>query len=262
MRTVLVIPALLAAGAVLAAASRPITLAYKLPKKGSLVRPAVPPSLLAGPVHVEVVDARGGDDPAAVGEQREKEDVVYVWRAKNAVPAAVGGFVTTILKAWGVAAGEGGVTVAIKLERYWVEETSATFGSKYQADVRLSLSLVGPSGETSWTHPGAGKAGYTAVDGRESTCNELLGTALYQAMTEALGTTDEPAAAAAAAVPKPMEPQAMFDELVRLKNGGVGEDVLAAYAKQRRLSRPLSVDEILAWKNAGIPDAVIKLASP
>jgi hypothetical protein len=45
-----------------------------------------------------------------------------------------------------------------------------------------------------------------------------------------------------------------------MKSGGVADDVLAAYVKQRRLARPLTVDEILAWKNAGIPDAVIKLA--
>jgi hypothetical protein len=259
---ILLLPAALLGVVALAAPSRPITLAYRLPKKAPLVRPTLPTTLLAGPVHVEVVDARPDEDKDVVGVQREKDDIIYQWRSKSAVPASVGGFVAAILKGWSVPVGEGGATLAIKLERYWVDEKSVTFGSAYAAEVRLSAALVGSSGETSWTHPGEGKAGYTAVDGRESTCNELLSTALYDAMTQAIGTTDEPAPAAKPAAPEVVEPQALLDGLVRLKSGGVGEDVLAAYVKQRRLARPLTVDEILDWKNAGMPDAVIKLAQP
>ena len=262
MRTLALAVAVLGVGLALAAPSRPITLAYKLPKKTSPVRPTVPRALLEGPVHVEVVDARGEEDSALVGAQTEKETVIYVWRAKNAVHTAVAGFVTTILKGWGVAAGEGGVTLAVKLERYWVDEKSVTFGSAYAAEVHVSVSLVGPSGETAWTHDGAGRAGYTAVDGRESTCNELLSVALYDAMTQAIGTTEPAAAAPKPVTPEVVEPRAMFEELVRLKSGGVGDDVLVSYVKQRKLARPLSVEEILTWKDAGIPDDVIKLAAP
>jgi hypothetical protein len=43
--------------------------------------------------------------------------------------------------------------------------------------------------------------------------------------------------------------------------GGVTEDVLVAYIEQRKLTRPLTVDEILSWKDAGIPDAAIKAAT-
>jgi hypothetical protein len=58
-----------------------------------------------------------------------------------------------------------------------------------------------------------------------------------------------------------IEPEALFADLVRLKSGDVADDVLVAYVEQRKLSRPLSVDEILQWKSAGIPDAAIKAAT-
>ena len=261
-RLLLIVGAALAGAAVLAAPSRPITLAYKLPKKASLVRPTIPQALLTGPVRVEVVDARNAEDPVLIGAQTDKDDIVYLWRSKSAVPAAVSGFVTAILKGWSVPVGEGGVTLAVKLEHYRVDEKAATFGSAYAAEVRVSVSLVGPSGEASWTHDGEGKAGYTSIDGRASTCNELLSTALYDAMTQAIGTTEPATAAPKPPAPEVVEPSALFEELVRLKSGGVGDDVLASYVKQRKLSRALSVDEILTWKNAGIPDAIIKLAVP
>ena len=64
-----------------------------------------------------------------------------------------------------------------------------------------------------------------------------------------------------AAPPILIEPDALLSDLTRLLAGGVTEDVLVAYIEQRKLSRPLSVDEILQWKNAGIPDAAIKAAT-
>ena len=58
-----------------------------------------------------------------------------------------------------------------------------------------------------------------------------------------------------------LDPEALLSDLTRLLAGGVTEEVLVAYIEQRKLSRPLTVDEILTWKNAGIPDAAIKAAT-
>jgi hypothetical protein len=70
-----------------------------------------------------------------------------------------------------------------------------------------------------------------------------------------------PVVAAPASAPSiAIEPDALLADLTRLKADGVADDVLVAYVEQRRLSRPLTVDEILSWKNAGIPDAAIKAA--
>jgi len=243
-----------------AAPSKPITLAYKVPKQASLASPTIPPELRAAPVKVDVIDARGDGDPLVIGAQTEKGVDIYLWRSKQDVAPAVSGFLATMLKGWSVSvAGSGASTLSVKLLRYWVNEKSETFGSNYRATVRLSVSLLDRTGAPLWTHEAEGTAGHSAVDGRESVCNDYLSLALYDAMTQALGSTGV-AAPASPAAPIVVEPQTLLDELVRLKAGGVADDVLLAYAKQRKVSRPLSIDEILAWKNAGMPDAVIKLA--
>jgi hypothetical protein len=102
-------------------------------------------------------------------------------------------------------------------------------------------------------------------------CNEALSFALRRALSQALSSVKldteapavEPPSTLAAVVSPPMtvDPEALFADLTRLLAGGVTQDVLVSYIEQRKLSRPLTVDEILQWKNAGIPDAAIKAAT-
>jgi hypothetical protein len=82
-----------------------------------------------------------------------------------------------------------------------------------------------------------------------------------------LETASPVASTAGAPAPVPVapetsiEPAALLADLTRLLAGGVTQDVLVSYIEQRKLTRPLTVDEILQWKNAGIPDAAIKAAT-
>jgi hypothetical protein len=89
--------------------------------------------------------------------------------------------------------------------------------------------------------------------------------ALAQGLSAAkLGSAAPPAVAVpgvAATTPILIEPAALLDDLTKLLSGGVTDDVVVAYIQQRRLTRPLTVDEILQWKNSGIPDAAIKAAT-
>lgn len=52
----------------------------------------------------------------------------------------------------------------------------------------------------------------------------------------------------------------MLEELVRLKKKGFDADLLVGFVDQKGLSRSLSSDDLVAWKNAGMPEAVIKAA--
>jgi hypothetical protein len=258
----------IAAASVATAASKPITLAFKLPGKPAVARPALPETLTAGPVRLGLVDARDVDDPEVVGTQLEKGVQLYVWRAQQPVGPAVQKFVEQVLKSWSVrVAPDGDPGLAFKLTRYLVTEKSELFGSSYTAEVRLTVSVADDAGNTLWTREAAGSAKRAGVDARASICNELLSMALRDALAEALAAApvETPAPAAAPAVvpapaPAVVDPAALLEDLVRLKSGGVADDVLVAYVKQRKLSRALTVDEILAWKNAEIPDAAIKVA--
>jgi len=68
-----------------------------------------------------------------------------------------------------------------------------------------------------------------------------------------------PVATVDAAMPAPAESTAALKaKVLALVQEGVGDDVIAAYVRSRRPSPPLSAEEILEWKKAGISDAVIR----
>ncbi len=250
--------------------AKPIELQLKLPPKPAFARPEMAPALGQGPIAISLVDARGDEDPSVVGVLREKGVDKYRWSVSEPVAASVAGFVTQLLTDWSVAqAPDGELSLKIELTRYFVTEKPETFGSNYVAEVRFKTSLVERSGHLLWTGESSGEAKRPGVDGRAAMCNEALSIALRSALASALSSvkleTPAPAPAAPAASAEParttIEPDALLADLTRLKAGGVADDVLVSYVEQRKLSRPLTVDEILRWKNAGIPDAAIKSAS-
>jgi len=197
------------------------------------------------------------------------------------VAGAVSDQVVQVLRGWSVAlAPEAELTLRLALLRYYVNERSDTFGSTYIAEVRFMMSLTDRAGATLWTGEANGDAKRPGVDARASMCNEALSFALSRALSQGLSSVKlevsspvaptAPASAGAPSIaPAPVpvapessvEPAALLSDLTRLLAGGVTQDVLVAYVEQRKLTRPLTVDEILQWKNAGIPDAAIKAAT-
>lgn len=255
------------------AASRPVTLQLKLPAKPAFPPPEMAALLTAGPLSLTVVDARAMDDPTVVGAHREKGKDTYLWRVVTPIVPEVTGLVTQLLNNWSVrVAPESHFGLRVDLERYYVNERSETFGSNYVAEVRLKVTLTERDGGTLWSGEASGDAQRPGVDGRVAMFNEAMSMALREALAQGLSSvkleTAAPVAAAPTAAAPPgtaapvvVEPDALLADLTRLKANGVADDVLVGYVEQRTLSRPLTVDEILAWKNAGIPDAAIKAAT-
>lgn len=255
---------ILVATVALAIASKSITLQLKLPKKPEELRPVMAAALTQGPLSLSVVDARPAEQEALVGVARKNGGEIYEWRVSQPVLTPVTGFVTELLAGWSIpVAPEAELGLRFELARYFVTEKSEAFGSSYIAEVRLKASLVEKSGRLLWSGESTGDAKRPGVDGRASMCNEALSIALRNAVASALSSMkpDSEAPAPAQAAPAAVEPNALFADLTRLKNGGVADDVLVAYVEQRKLSRPLTVDEILQWKSAGIPDAAIRAAT-
>jgi hypothetical protein len=245
------------------AATRPVTLQLKLPSKPAFPPPEMAALLTAGPLSLTVVDARGVDDPTIVGAHREKGKDIYLWRVVMPIVPEVTALVRQLLSDWSVrVAPESDFGLRVDLETYYVNERSETFGSNYVAEVRLRLTLTDRGGGTLWSGEASGDAKRPGVDGRVAMFNEAMSIALREALAHGLSSVKlETAAPAAAAPPVVIEPGALLADLTRLKANGVADDVLVGYVEQRTLSRPLTVDEILSWKNAGIPDAAIKAAT-
>lgn len=246
-------------------ASRPITLKLNLPPKPAFPRPEMTALLTAGPLTLELTDARTDTDLAVVGAQREKGNDVYLWRTAQPVGSAVQAMTAQVLGAWGVkVAPEAEFGLKLSLASYYVTEKSETFGSTYVADVRMKVAFVDRAGGTLWTGEASGTAKDPGVDGRASMCNEVLSVALRGALAHALSSvtldsakpTVVPTTAASAA-----ESATLLAALQRLKSEGATDDTLVAYVEAHRPSAPLTVDDILSWKNVGIPDAAIKAAT-
>jgi hypothetical protein len=260
------------------AASKPVTLELKLPKKSE--KPAVAPPTLAplfttAPIAVALEDARGEEDPAVVGGQRIKGVDAYKWKAEQPVAQAVEAMVTQVLQGWSVrVAQDAEYTLRLALMTYYVNERSDTFGSTYLGEVRFMVSLTDRENGVLWTGEASGESKRPGVDGRAAMCNEALSYAMSRALAQGLASVKLEMAPSAAVAPtgatpalvpvapeNTIEPAALLADLTRLLAGGVTQDVLVAYVDQRKLIRPLTVDEILQWKNAGIPDAAIKAAT-
>jgi len=263
-RVVAVSAAMLVASAAMAA-SRPITLKLNLPPKPAFPRPEMTALLTAGPLTLDLTDARTETDLAVVGAQREKGNDVYLWRTAQPVGAAVQAMAAQVLETWGVkVAPEAEFGLNLSLTHYSVTEKSETFGSTYVADVRMKVALVDRAGGTLWTGEASGTAKDPGVDGRASMCNEVLSIALRSALAHALSSvtletakpTVVPPTAASAA-----QSATLLVELQRLKGEGATDDTLVAYVEAHKPPAPLTVDDILNWKNAGIPDAAIKAAT-
>ena len=252
----------IAAGPAGAVGSRTVKLALKRPDAAAAARPALSPALAAGPVALRVVDARGAADPLIVGAHRAKGADVYVWRSSVPVDEAVRASAEETLAGWSVKlAPETETTLTLSLARFEVVERAVTFGSSYEAKVSLRASLAPRGGEPAWTSEATGESTRSGVDGRGSMCNEALGLAFRNALAQVVGAAEGVPPAAVAAAPAAVDPDAMYRELLRLKEGGVATEILVSYVTERTLTRPLTVDEILRWKNAGIPDEAIKAAT-
>ena len=63
-----------------------------------------------------------------------------------------------------------------------------------------------------------------------------------------------PKAPASAAI----TPEELLRELLKLRDAGLGDDVLTGFVRQRTLARELSADDVLLFRRAGLSDTVVK----
>ena len=142
----------------------------------------------------------------------------------------------------------------------------------YNAEVNLSATLKDARGATLWEGTAGGDAARYGKSRSEDNANEVLSDAVKSALSDLFGNsglqsawlgkkgaTAAPAAAAAPASPA-VSPAELLAELVKLKKQGFTDDLLIDYVNKKSLSRALSADDMVKWKQAGMPPDVIKAA--
>jgi len=210
-------------------------------------------------------------EPDVLGSRTDDDDRPYVLRTKDDLPAFVGGVLETIASGWRLKVDpEADRRLLVDIARYEVIETNQAVGASYEAFVRLALELRGRDDAVLWRGTADGDASRYGKKFSNVNCNEVLSDALLEAFATGMSDDDLHAAwvggtvaagsdTSPAAVREPVAPPELLADLARLQSQGTGESVLVAYARGRALTRALTADEVLQWKDAGIPDAVLEV---
>ncbi|HEX6850196.1 MAG TPA: hypothetical protein VF139_02230 [Candidatus Polarisedimenticolaceae bacterium] len=251
-----------------------VPLAYAPPKDAPAV--AAPAGL--APFSLAIADDRGA--APALGTKTRDKDVTTV-TTETDLAAFAAEALAGALRAQGATIESGAPhRLEGRLLRADVEESWG-----YTARVRVAFTLK-DAGGARWekTITGLDKRGSLYPSGEEyssilsAAAHDLAAKLLAEeAFLGALGAAtskpapvavEAPAAAApvVVAVPAPSAPadglktpEAMFAELQRLSKV-LDPPTVAAWVSKQRLTRALTVDEIVAWRGAGIPNEAVRAA--
>jgi len=221
------------------------------------------------PVKVSIADGRTVTDPVVIGESSDDDDRLWPVHAANDVVAWSNEVLNKTAADWGVRlAPDAPLSLDGRLMRFNLIEKNQAVGSTYNADVRVAFKLKNAQGQTLWEGNGAGDATRYGKARSQENASEVLSDAIKEAYAAVfadtalqnawLGKTGPATSVTPAAETPGISPDELLAELVKLKKQGFTTDLLLDYVHQKNLSSPLTADDMVEWKNAGIPQEVIK----
>jgi hypothetical protein len=257
--------------------SGPFTMALLSPSKesGASSDVVLAPGVGERPVKLSLTDGRTGGDSAVIGEISDHADKVFPVRVSNDVIAWAGESLQKEAAAAGIkVAPDAPLSLAGKLTQFRLVASTKAMGSTYNAQVQVVFTLADARGRTLWEGTVEGDATRYGKERSGENANEVLIDAVREAYDNAFNDSGlqsawvgkvKPVAAsapAAASVPTAaaVSPAEMLADLVKLKKQGFTTDLLVDYVNQKSLTRTLSADDLVKWKNAGMPEEVIKAA--
>ncbi|HXU46218.1 MAG TPA: hypothetical protein VN783_11885 [Thermoanaerobaculia bacterium] len=226
------------------------------------------------PVQVRIEEGRTIADLAVIGESTDDDDKVWPIRATNDPIAWANEVLAKTAGDWGIrVSADAPLALTGKLTRLRATESNKAVGSVYNADVQVTFQLADAKGRLLWEGAASGDATRYGKARSADNVNEVLSDAVKEAYANVVAETKlqeawlGKSAPMAGSMTKPaaapgdvLTPEAMLDQLVQLKKKGFGTDLLVDFVHQKGLSRSLSADDLVAWKNAGMPQEVIKAA--
>jgi hypothetical protein len=247
-------------------------------------RPILGAAMSARAVKLVIEDGRTGPDPAILGQTQDHTDQFFPLRTSSNVLAWTTDSVQKAVAVWGVkTANDAPLVLTGKIVQFTLNESTKAVGAMYAAEIQISFTLKNAKGGVLWESNHGGdshrfgksrseeNANEVLVESIKQACSELFGDAALQeawdgkATPHAAGTAgtagmSAPPAPAAAPAPAPMTPSALLTELVKLKKQGFDTDLLLDYVNKHSLTTALSADDMVKWKQAGMPPEVIKAA--
>lgn len=250
-----------------------MTLRY-MPQEGvGASTPTLAMGISDRPIKVSIADGRTVTDPVVIGESSDDDDRVWPVHAANDVVAWSNEVLQKNAADWGVRlAPDAPLALDGRLMRFNLVEKNQALGSTYNAEVQVAFKLANDQGQTLWEGTGSGDATRYGKSRSQENASEVLSDAIKEAYATVfadpalqnawLGKTGPVASVASAAAPATpgLSPDELLAELVKLKKQGFTTDLLVDYVGQKRLSSTLTADDMVKWKNAGMPQEVIKAA--
>ncbi len=211
-------------------------------------------------------DGRAQQEADVVGQGTDDNDHPFPWRTTDSIPDYARRVLLRAASGWGIRLeDDADLRLAIRLVRFWVQEKDQAVGSTYAAEVRVGFEIRDASDRVL----GSGVVfGSTHRYGRKRSadnCNEVLSDAMKEAYAHlfddaSLQTAWSRADANAGGTSQLISASTLLAELVQLKQQGFGPEVLIRYVKLKTISPPLSAQDLLDWKAAGVEDAVTAAA--
>ncbi len=266
-----VVSSLLVAVRAEARATGPFTMGIQ--EAGTATSAELGPGMADRPVRLSVVDGRTGADLTVIGEISDHADKVFPLQISNdPIPWA-----NEVLKKEAAASGikvapDAPLSLTGKLIQLHLVASTKALGSTYSAQIQVAFTLADARGRTLWTGTTEGGATRYGKERSSENANEVLNDALREVYTNALGDSGlqgawvggkpiaSSSSSASAAAGPAVTPSEMLADLVKLKKQGFTTDLLVDYVNKKTLTKALSADDLVKWKNAGMPEEVIKAA--
>ncbi|HEX4497456.1 MAG TPA: hypothetical protein VIE43_17415 [Thermoanaerobaculia bacterium] len=269
----LVVSSLLVALRAEARATGPFTMGIQ--ETGTATSAELGPGITDKAVRLSVVEGRNGADLTVIGEISDHADKVFPLQISNdPIPWA-----NAVLQKEAAASGlkvspDASLSLTGKLVQLRLVASTKALGSTYSAQIQVAFTLADGKGRTLWQGTTEGGATRYGKERSSDNANEVLNDALREVYTNALGdsglqsawaggkpvASSGSSASAAAPAAAAVSPSAMLTDLVKLKGQGFTTDLLVDYVNKRSLTKALSADDLVKWKNAGMPEEVIKAA--
>ncbi len=256
--------------------SGPLTMALQYTPQESVGSSSavLAPGMADRPVWISMADGRAGSDPTVIGEISDHDDKVFPIHASNDVAAWAGGVLHKNVADWGIkVAPDAPLSLAGKLTQVHLNASTKALGSTYTVEIQVAFTLSDAKGRTLWEGASKGDATRYGHARSAENANEVLSDAIKEAYANAINDPglqsawlgkSKPVAAssapAAAPAEPPVSPADLLADLVKLKKQGFTTDLLVDYVNGKTLTKPLSADDLVKWKSAGMPQEVIKAA--
>ena len=212
------------------------------------------------------VDGRA-DARNLIGENRESSAVVPV-RTADDVAAWVTKTLTETFRGWGTGSTVGApLVLETEIVKLFVVEEHT-----YVAETTMKFTLRRREGGEIWAGTVGGVATRFGRSLKADNYNEVLSDALFSCYSKlwtdpgfrqawsgkADGAAAGPAGAQRAA--QTLDPPVALKKLLELEEAGFEDETLVSWIRKVEFTRPLTPEDMLEWKEAGVSEAVIRAA--